>query len=111
MPEGVPIDWAAGGEGSVAALAGIATARVPPSLVPVFVLLSLSPFAAWSVSESSSRDLPSLALSRPPGAGVLFLENRDDVRLANLGEGALELSVPSEGGDVSSETQHHVEYA
>lgn len=74
----------------------MATARVPLSLVAVLVLLSPSPFSAsLSLSVSPSRDL-SLALSRSP-AGVLFVENRDDVLRANLGEGALELSVPGGG--------------
>jgi hypothetical protein len=77
------------------ALAGIATARVPLSLVAVLVLFSLSP--SLSFSASPSRDFPSLALLSRTPADVLFLENRDDVRLANLGEGALELSVPRRG--------------
>lgn len=93
MPVGVPVDGA-GGEGC-AALLGMATARMPLSLVAVLVLFSPSRFSAslsFSFSVSPSRDL-ALARSRCP-AGVLFVESRDDVLLPSLGEGAVELSVP-----------------
>lgn len=92
VPVGVPSDGA-DGEGC-GAPGGVATARVLLSLVAVLVLLSLSP--SLSFSAPPSRDFGSLALSgRPPA--VSGLDNREDVLLANLEEGALELVVPRRG--------------
>ena len=88
------------------------TALVPLSVVvevvAVLVLFSaVAPPSPFSTATSLSFSTPPLArelsclFSRVP-AGVLFLENLDDVLLTGLGEGALELPVPGRGATSAS---------